>query len=140
MKDKKPFIIQITIGIVLIGTGFLIQSDYYSSLVFAMGCGLAFSSIVQLLRISYWQAPKRQAEYSARKQEAHINSIDERKQYIRMKAGHVTYQIMAWTLITLAFILTLFHVSAWIIAMLFLLFIFQWIIGMIVYNILERRI
>ena len=30
------------------------------------------------------------AEYEAKKKEAHINSVDERKQYLRMKAGHVT--------------------------------------------------
>lgn len=104
-----------------------------------MGCGIASSMIVQICRIIYWQNPKRQTEYEKKKQEAHINSIDERKQYIRMKAGHVTYQIMTISLLILSFTLALFRVEAWIIAMIFLLFVFQWIIGIIVYRILEKR-
>ena len=90
MKDKKPFIIQFAIGVVLIGGGLILQIDYYSAMLFAMGSGLAFSSIANTIRIVYWQSPRRQDEYERRKQEAHINSIDERKQYLRMKTGHVT--------------------------------------------------
>jgi len=98
MKEKMPFIVQLVIGILLIGIGWIGQFDYYSTLLFAMGCGFASSSIVQIGRMIYWQNPKRQTEYERKKQEAHINIIDERKQYIRMKAGHVTYQIMTISL------------------------------------------
>ena len=139
MKDKKPFMIQFVIGVILIGGGLILQVDYYSAMLFAMGCGLAFSSIVNTVRIVYWQNPKRQDEFERRKQEAHINSIDERKQYLRMKAGHVTYQIMTIFLILLAFVLALFRVEVWVIGMIFLLFIFQWAVGTMVYRILENR-
>ena len=139
MKDKKPFMIQFVIGVILIGGGLILQVDYYSAMLFAMGCGLAFSSIVNTVRIVYWQNPRRQDEYERRRQEAHINSIDERKQYLRMKAGHVTYQIMTIFLILLAFVLALFRVEAWVIGMVFLLFIFQWAVGTMVYRILENR-
>jgi len=140
MKEKKPFIIQIVIGILLIGIGLIGQFDYYSTLLIAMGCGIAFGMFVQLCRMIYWQNPKRQTEYEKKKQEAHINNIDERKQYIRMKAGYVTYQIMTISLFMLSFTLALFRIQAWVIAMIFLLFIFQWIIGIIVYRVLEKRI
>lgn len=139
MKDKKPFMIQFVIGVILIGGGLILQVDYYSAMLFAMGCGLAFSSIVNTVRIVYWQNPRRQDEYERRKQEAHINSIDERKQYLRMKAGYVTYQIMTIFLILLAFVLALFRVEVWVIGMIFLLFIFQWAVGTMVYRILENR-
>lgn len=139
MKDKKPFIIQFVIGVVLIGGGLILQIDYYSAMLFAMGCGLAFSSIANTIRIVYWQSPRRQDEYERRKQEAHINSIDERKQYLRMKTGHVTCQIMTIFLILLAFVLALFRVEVWISGMIFLLFIFQWAVGTMVYRILENR-
>ena len=139
MKDKKPFMIQFVIGVILIGGGLILQVDYYSAMLFAMGCGLAFSSIVNTVRIVYWQNPRRQDEYERRRQEAHINSIDERKQYLRMKAGYVTYQIMTIFLILLAFVLALFRVEAWVIGMVFLLFIFQWAVGTMVYRILENR-
>lgn len=139
MKDKKPFIIQFVIGVILIGGGLITQFDYYSTMLFAMGCGLASSSIVQTARIVYWQNPKRQAVYEKKKQEAHINSIDERKQYLRMKAGYITYQIMTIFLLLIAFILALFRVEAWVIGMIFSLFILQWVVGTMVYRILEKR-
>lgn len=139
MKDKKPFIIQFVVGVILIGGGLLTQFDYYSTMLFAMGCGLASSSIVQIVRIVYWQNPKRQAEYEEKKQEAHINSIDERKQYLRMKAGYVAYQIMTIFLLLIAFILALFRAETWVIGMIFSLFIFQWVVGTAVYRILEKR-
>lgn len=139
MNDKKPFIIQFVIGIVLIGGGLLTQFDYYSTMIFAMGCGLAFISLAQIVRIIYWQNPKRQAVYEEKKQEAHINSIDERKQYLRMKAGHVTYQIMTFFLLLIAVILALFRAEAWVIGMIFLLFILQWVVGNMAYRILEKR-
>ncbi len=58
---------------------------------------------------------------------------------MRMKAGHVTYQIMTVSLILLAFVLALLRVEAWIIGMVFLLFIVQYAVGTAVYRILENR-
>lgn len=139
MKDKKPFVIQFAVGVILIGSGLLTPFDYYSTMLFAMGCGLAAGAIAQIIRMIYWQNPKRQAEYEEKKREAHINSIDERKQYLRMKAGYVAYQIMTILLLLIAFILALFRAEAWVIGMIFSLFIFQWVVGTVAYRILEKR-
>jgi len=140
MKEKKPFIIDIVLGIILVCIGLFIKIDYYSTLIFAMGIGLLSSSIVQIARITYWQNPKRQTEYEAKLRTDYINKVDERKQFLRMKAGHITYQIMTFALLILSFILSLFRVDAWITGMIFLLFIFQWIIGVIVFRILQKQI
>ena len=139
MKDKKAFMIQLIIGVILIGGGWILQVDYYSNMICAIGGGLVFSAIVHTARIAYWQNPKRQDIYERKKQEAHIDSIDERKQYLRMKAGHVTYQIMTFSLLLIGFVLALFRVEAWVIGMIFSLFIFQWVIGTMAYRILEKR-
>ena len=139
MKKKKPFIIEILLGIVLLCVGFFVKVDYYSNLIFSTGVGIMAASIVQIIRIIYWQNPKRYTEYEAKKKEAHINSVDERKQYLRMKAGHVTYQIMTIILLILSFILVLIRVEAWITAMIFLLFVLQYLIGVIVFHMLEKR-
>lgn len=139
MKSKKPFIIEILISAVLIGVSFLVKSSYYSTMIFSMGIGIIVASAVQLIRIIYWENPKRNKEYEAKKKEAHINCVDERKQYLRMKAGHVTYQIMTFSLLILSLILAFIRVEAWIIAMIFLLFIFQWIVGIIVFRMLEKK-
>lgn len=139
MKNKKPFVIEILVGIVLLCAGFFIKSDYYSNMMFSMGVGVMAASVVQIIRIIYWESPKRYAEYEAKKKEEHINSVDERKQYLRMKSGHVTYQIMTFSLIILSLILALVRAKAWIIAMIFFLFVFQWLVGVIVFRILEKR-
>lgn len=67
MKDKKPFIIQLVIGVILIVGGLITQFDYYSNMLFALGCGLALSSIVQTIRIAYWQNPKRQTAFEEKR-------------------------------------------------------------------------
>ena len=139
MKDKKPFVIQFAVGVILIGGGLLTPFDYYSTMLFAMGCGLASGSIVQIVRMLYWQNPKRQAEYEEKKQEAHINSVDERNQLLRMKAGYAAYQVMTILLLLVAFVLALFRAEAWVIGMIFSLFIFQWGVGTVAYRILEKR-
>ena len=43
--------------------------DYYNTMVFAAGFGLVWAGLVHLLRLIYWQAPRRRAEYQARQQE-----------------------------------------------------------------------
>lgn len=139
MKEKKPFVIEILVGIGLVCVSFFVKADYYSTMIFSMGVGIMAASIVQIFRITYWQNPKRYAEYEVKKREAHINSVDERKQYLRMKAGHVTYQIMTFSLLILSLILALIRAEVWITAMIFLLFVFQWLVGVIVFRILEKR-
>lgn len=139
MNEQKPFIIQFVVGVILGGAGIITHFDYYSTMLFAVGIGLACSAAVQFIRIIYWKNPKRQDEYMEKKQQAHIDSIDERKQLLRMKAGHITYQIMTLLLLGLAFIFALFRVSPFMIAVLFVLFIFSWLIGTVVYHMLEKR-
>ena len=139
MKEKKPFVIEILVGIGLVCVSFFVKADYYSTMIFSMGVGIMAASIVQIFRITYWQNPKRYAEYEVKKREAHINSVDERKQYLRMKAGHVTYQIMTFSLLILSLILALIRVEGWIIAMIFLLFILQWLVGVMAFHMLEKR-
>jgi hypothetical protein len=70
MKDKKPLIIQFVVGVILIGGGLLTQFDYYS-LCFCMGFGLALGSIAQIVRIVYWQNPKRQLNMKKKSRSIH---------------------------------------------------------------------
>lgn len=139
MKNKKPFMIEILLSAILLGVSFLVKNSYYSTMIFSMGIGIMVASAVQLIRIIYWENPKRNKEYEAKKQEAHINCVDERKQYLRMKSGHITYQIMTFSLLILSLILALIRVDAWVIAMIFLLFILQWLVGFVVFRMLEKK-
>lgn len=139
VKKMRVLIIEAVIGAVIAVIGWNINIDYYMSLVFACGFGLSFSSIVQIIRLIYWNSPKHEQEYEARKQEAHINAVDERRQHIRERTGYVTYVIMAITLPALSFILALFHVEAWIIGMVLLIFLFQCVVWTIVFRRIEKQ-
>lgn len=112
---------------------------YYSTLLFASGYGIILNSILHIIRLMYWQNPKRRTAYEQKLQEEHINKVDERKQYLRMKSGYITYQIMTFALLILSFILALFQVNTWFITIVFLTAIFQWIVSIIVYYTLEKR-
>ena len=140
MKSKTPFLIDIFLGIVLFALSFFLKDEYYSSMLLAGGIGLAAASLVNMLRISYWKSPKRREKYELRKLEAHINSVDERKQYLRMRSGHISYQLMCLVLFVLAFALALFKAPAWVIAMVFLLSVIQYLLGIAVFHWLEKRL
>ena len=139
MKESKPFIIELIAGIAIMGASLLIQNEYYSRIILFMSFGIIGVSVAQIIRIAYWQAPKRQKKYEAKKKEEYINSIDERKLYLKMKAGYIAYQIMTFSLLILLFILALLRVEAWIISMILALFIFQWLIGIIAFRALEHK-
>ena len=139
MKERMPFIIDIAIGVVLIAVGLVMGVDYYDTMVLSAGFGLGSAGLVHLLRVIYWQAPQRQEEYLARRQEAHINAVDERKQFLRMKAGHIAYQIMLVVLFVVALVLALARAEAWVILLVFLLTVFQWAIGVVIFRVLEKR-
>lgn len=140
MKSKWPYLTDILLGIALFATSFFIKDEYYSAMLLAGGIGLAAASLVNMLRISYWKSPKRREKYELRKLEAHINSVDERKQYLRMKSGHISYQLMCLVLFVLAFALALFKAPAWVIAMVFLLSVIQYLLGIAVFHWLEKRL
>ena len=139
VKKMRVLIIEAVVGAVIAVIGWNINIDYYMSLVFAGGFGLSCSSIVQIIRLIYWNSPKHEQEYEARKQEAHINAVDERRQHIRERTGYVTYVVMAMTLPILSFILALLHVEAWIIGMVLLIFLFQCVVWTIVFRRIEKR-
>ena len=141
MKNKKPFVWELILGSIMIIIGFFfIKTDYYSTMLFSMGIGLSFASGVQLFKIYYYKMPRHKEEYECKKKEEYINSVDERKIFLRMKAGSLTYQLMTFVLLAVSFTLALFRVNAWIIAMIFGLFIFQTILGFVIYKYLQKKL
>ena len=140
MKNKMSFIIEIVIGIIFVCIGFfIIKTGYYATLFFALGFGLVFASFVQLSKICYYEMPANKEKLENKKRENYINSVDERKVFLRMKAGSLVYQLMTFVLLFLSFILALLHTEAWIIAIIFGLFILQTVLGMMIYKHLESK-
>ena len=140
MKKKLSFIIEIIIGIIFICFGyFVIDTDYYATLFYAMGFGLAFASGVQLLKICYYEMPKNKEKLQNINRENHINNVDERKIFLRMKAGSLVYQLMTFVYLFVAFVLALLHIEAWIIGIIFGLFLLQTFLGIILYKHFEKH-
>ncbi len=140
MMKKLSCIIEIIIGIIFICFGyFVIDTDYYSTLFYAMGFGLAFASCAQLLKIYYYEMPKNKEKLENINRETHINSVDERKVVVRMKAGSLVYQLMAFVYLFVAFVLALLHIEAWIIGIIFGLFLLQTFLGIALYKHFEKH-
>ena len=99
MRQNKALIIEFVIGIILAGVGLGTEFDYYSTLIFATGFGLAAGSVRQILRIWYWNSPGRRDEYEMKKREAYINSVDERRKFLQMKASQISAWIMLFVLL-----------------------------------------
>lgn len=137
MKKKISFIIEIIIGIIFICFGyFVIDTDYYSTLFYAMGFGLAFASCVQLLKIYYYEMPKNKEKLENINREI---ISDERKVFLRMKAGSLVYQLMTFVYLFVAFVLALLHIEAWIIGIIFGLFLLQTFLGIVLYKHFEKH-
>ena len=133
MIKKFPFIFEIMISIIFIMIGlFFIKTGYYSTFFCSLSFGLMLASFIQLFKIWYYEMPANKEKFKNIKKENYINSVDERKIYLRLKAGSLTYQIMTFVLLFLSFILSLFHVEVWIIATIFGLFILQILFSIIV--------
>lgn len=133
-------LIEIIIGIIFICFGyFVIDTDYYATLFYAMGFGLAFASGVQLLKICYYEMPKNKEKLQNINRENHINNVDERKIFLRMKAGSLVYQLMTFVYLFVAFVLALLHIEAWIIGIIFGLFLLQTFLGIILYKHFEKH-
>ena len=57
-SDKIMLATYVAIGIALVIIGVTIQVDYYSSMIFAMGFALIFSSIMQFVRYYHHTRPE----------------------------------------------------------------------------------
>ena len=86
-SDKIMLAIYIVIGIALVIIGVTIQVDYYSSMIFAMGFALIFSSIMQFVRHYHHTRPENVEAYRKKVRQQEINLKDERKVQLRNRAG-----------------------------------------------------
>lgn len=66
-ERKETIFFVLIVGIALIVIGLMVNTNYYSILILAMGFGFGSSSIVQLIRIFYYQLPTHQSKYENKK-------------------------------------------------------------------------
>ena len=139
MKKNKTFIILFTAGVIFMISGIILQTDYYSTLLFSLGFSLVFISTAKQIRRFYYQMPWNQEKALARKQESHLEAVDERKIYLRERAGALTNQLLTLILLVVTFILALFHTAFWIICLVFGLFLIQQGLYFFIHHSLEKN-
>ncbi|EML6500640.1 hypothetical protein [Clostridioides difficile] len=102
--------------------------------------------ICMILQYMYWSKPERAVDYEEKIKNQRIEMNDERRVMLRDKAGRITNQIMSYVLVILIFIVSILSVfsvmviSKWVLVVLGLLILFQFICSVVVYNKLDKRL
>ncbi|EMJ6828434.1 TPA: hypothetical protein SOL98_001017 [Clostridioides difficile] len=102
--------------------------------------------ICMILQYMYWSKPERAVDYEEKIKNQRIEMNDERRIMLRDKAGRITNQIMSYVLVILIFIVSILSVfsvmviSKWVLVVLGLLILFQFICSVVVYNKLDKKL
>lgn len=113
-------------------------SDFSSVLFGFTGAGVA-SGIAMIYRYFYWNRPDKRDEYSERLENERINMKDERKVMLRARSGQICYQVNLLILIVMVIISSVLMVDSYVIIMLSFLFIFQYILGLVVFKQISKK-
>lgn len=138
-SDKIILGIDIVIGFAMIIIGIVMNVDYYSSMIFGMGVGLAMNSCVQFLRHYHNTRPENVDAYQKRLKEQQIELRDERKVQLRNRAGYLTWAITMIGCFAAAFIAALFRAEAWVVGLLSGLSIVEFVAATIIYKFLCKK-
>ncbi|HBH3033306.1 TPA: hypothetical protein KSG44_002090 [Clostridioides difficile] len=102
--------------------------------------------VCMILQYMYWSKPERAVDYEEKIKNQRIEMNDERRVMLRDKAGRITNQIMSYVLVILIFIVSILSVfsvmviSKWVLVVLGLLILFQFICSVVVYNKLDKKL
>ncbi|EQI10832.1 hypothetical protein [Clostridioides difficile] len=102
--------------------------------------------ICMIFQYMYWSKPERAVDYEEKIKNQRIEMNDERRIMLRDKAGRITNQIMSYVLVILIFIVSILSVfsvmviSKWVLVVLGLLILFQFICSVVVYNKLDKKL
>lgn len=138
-SDKIILGIYIVIGIAMIIIGAVMNVDYYSSIIFAMGVGMTTSSCIQFLRYYHNTRPENVDAYQKKLKEQQIELRDERKVQLRNRSGYLTWAITMIGCFAAAFIAALFRAEAWVVGLLTGLAIAEFVAATIIYQYLCKK-
>ena len=137
--DKIILGIYIVIGIAMIIIGAVMNVDYYSSMILAMGVGMTTSSCIQFFRYYHNTRPENVDAYQKRLKEQQIELRDERKVQLRNRAGYLTWAITMTGCFVAAFIAALLRAELWIISLLIGFAIVEYVAATIIYKFLCKK-
>jgi len=138
-SDKIMLAIYIVIGIALVIIGVTIQVDYYSSMIFAMGFALIFSSIMQFVRYYHHTRSENVEEYRKKVRQQEINLKDERKVQLRNRAGYISWAVTMVACFIASFIAALFRAGTLIVCILVGVAVAEYILATIIYRYLCKK-
>ncbi|HGM3505745.1 TPA: hypothetical protein ACKOR7_000297 [Clostridioides difficile] len=102
--------------------------------------------VCMIFQYMYWSKPEKAVEYEEKIKNQRIEMNDERRIMLRDKSGRITNQIMSYVFVILIFIVSILSVfsvvviSKWVLVVLGLLILFQFICGVVVYNKLDKKL
>ena len=138
-SHKILLALYIDIGIELVIIGVTIQVDYYSSLIFAMGFALVFSSIFQLVRYYHNTRPENAEAYRQKVRQQEINLKDERKVQLRNRSGYISWAITMAACFIASFIAALFRAGTLVVCSLAGIAAAEYILASIIYRYLCKK-
>ena len=138
-KRKSGLVILIAGVACVIGACFL-KDEYYANMLRAWGIAWVVNGFLQLRQYFYYSKPEHQVEYEEKQAERRINQKDERKIMLRQMAGHKCYQIMFFVLLAVSFLFALLRVEWWITAIVCLLWVAQYVMGIVLFRYYEKRL
>lgn len=137
--DKIILGIYIIIGIVLLVIGITVHIDYYSTLIFAMGFGLTFSSVMQLVRFYHNTRPETIDAYREKIHQQQINLKDERKIQLRNRAGYLTWAVTMILCFIASFIAAILRTEPWLVFLLAGIGVVEYLGAAIIYKYLSKK-
>lgn len=133
-------------GMILI-TLALFTEYKFEGLLWGFGGAVIGSGLARVGKFIYWSKPKNQAEYDKKLKNERIEMADERKIMLRDKSGCITYRIMTGIYCALIIIFSVISVigywmpfSRYLVILFFLLLVFQYVCGIVVFNQLNKRL
>ncbi|TAN64249.1 hypothetical protein WS9_014625 [Paraclostridium sordellii 8483] len=127
-------------GVILMLFGIFGPSFGYESFLWGMVGGCIVPGIMMISKYIYWSRPENKEEYETKLKNEEINRNDERKVMLRDKSGRITYVISLCALFIITFVFTILKVDAFVIVTLWILLIFMYVCGVVVFNILSKKL
>jgi hypothetical protein len=148
-RNTKIFVFNVVmfiLGIVILLLGFnQVTAPSIIALV-GLGGALSLSAAIWIMRSLYWGVPSRKAEYENHVKAQRIDLKDERKIMLRDKSGRVAYLIgMAVLVVSILVFRVLQALNIYDVGRMFIFFtsvfvIFEYFLGIIIFNIMSKKL
>ena len=127
-------------GILLILFGIFGPQVPFENFIWGMGGSCIGPGIILIYKYLYWSKPENSSEYEKRIQLEQINRNDERKIMLRDKSGRITYIITLVILLVINIVFSFMNVDIFVLVTLWSLLIFMYVGGIIIFNILSKKL